>query len=600
MNTLAALVPLLIVLAPAARSAEPASPPVPTDYVALAPTLSQPVYPTLARTSIEVPMADGTHLYVEVVRPHPAVHGNGPWPVIMEASPYHGTLADRDGIRIFPDPVDDEGKPLGLTGYFAPRGYAVVMVDLRGTGRSSGCLDHLGPNDASDMKEIVEWAAARPWSNGRVGMTGHSYVGSTPSVAAAQDPKGLVTIVPSAGLASMYDHQFNKGVPWNLQWAGPQYAYEALAINRHLPPGLDNISTTGDDFGQDMETFGCGIPQSATFSGAGNITGQYESWHAERDWSEGAANADIPVFIVHGIHDNAARIPAAEWFFGHRFGRPGDKVWIGQWDHGAGGATRCTNGVESVAHPNCRFDQWQYALHAWFDKHLAQRDVDTGPAVEVFLNGKDAIDVTESVDPESLGAKVLARGAWTETSQALGLFPDATDGSLDFSAPTAAGSATFGTVGEVFLGGGGTPVEFTSRPTTKDIVLLGLPEMELHVSMSYGQVVDVVTTLWRQDADGARQAVSFCGIQPQLREGIDTLTPVVPGEVMALPLQCFTTAQWIPAGSTLVLEVGTRTPHHASRGSDAQMTLHTGPATSKYLVPRILDATLVDDVALHE
>jgi putative CocE/NonD family hydrolase len=118
-----------------------------------------------------------------------------------------------------PEPTRD-GKRLGLKGFFPPRGYAVVMVDLRGTGRSQGCLDHLGPTDAKDLKFVVEWAAAQPWSNGRVGMTGFSYVGSTPIVAAAQRPKGLTTIVPVAGLASMYDHQFQGGVPYYLQYTG--------------------------------------------------------------------------------------------------------------------------------------------------------------------------------------------------------------------------------------------------------------------------------------------------------------------------------------------------------------------------------------------
>ena len=105
--------------------------------------------------------------------------------MILEASPYHGTLADREGRRILPDPVGEDGVALGLTGYFAPKGYAVVMMDLRGTGFSDGCLDHLGPDDAKDLHQVVEWAASQPWSTGRVGMTGHSYVGSTPTVAAA-------------------------------------------------------------------------------------------------------------------------------------------------------------------------------------------------------------------------------------------------------------------------------------------------------------------------------------------------------------------------------------------------------------------------------
>ena len=139
-------------------------------------------------------------------------------------------------------------------------------MDLRGTGRSQGCLDHLGLRDARDLKQIVEWSASQRWSNGRVGMTGHSYVGSTPSVAAAQDPKGLATIVPSAGLASMYDHQFQAGVPYFLQWAGPIEAYEQIAIERKLPPGLADpfgLTHPGDDFGNSPEETGCGLPQSA-------------------------------------------------------------------------------------------------------------------------------------------------------------------------------------------------------------------------------------------------------------------------------------------------------------------------------------------------
>ncbi|MBW3659464.1 MAG: CocE/NonD family hydrolase, partial [Actinobacteria bacterium] len=319
---------------------EPVEPTLaPTDYIALESERSQPIYRELIRERAHVPSWDGTELYVEIVRPDPAVYGDAvlDLPIVMEASPYHGTIADRDGTRIFPDPVDHEGTKVGLTGFFAPRGYAVAIVDLRGTGRSAGCLDHLGPNDARDLEFIVEHLAGQDWSNGRVGMTGHSYVGSTPSVAAAMRPEGLVTIVPSAGLASMYDHQFQGGVPYLLQYVGPQVAYEVLALNRHLPPGTPSAlgGETGDDFGNHPTDTGCGMKSSAALAGSGQVTGQYERWHAERDSRDGAAEADIPVFMIHGVNDNAARIPAAEWFFGRRYEREGDKVWIGQWDHGS-------------------------------------------------------------------------------------------------------------------------------------------------------------------------------------------------------------------------------------------------------------------------
>ena len=264
-------------------------------------------------------MHDGTEVYIEVTRPADDAGQplDGQWPVILEASPYHGTLADREGMRILPDPRDENGTSLGLTGYFVPKGYAVVMMDLRGTGKSDGCLDHLGANDAQDLEDVVEWAASQSWSNGRVGMTGHSYVGSTPSLAAAMDPEGLVTIVPSAGMATMYDHQFQAGVPYFLQWAGPMEAYEQIALERDLPDG--------EHFGEKPEETGCGLPNSSLTAGEAQLSGQYTSWHAERDWREAATAADIPVFMVHGVNDNAARVAGIEWFT-DRGGRAGDKI----------------------------------------------------------------------------------------------------------------------------------------------------------------------------------------------------------------------------------------------------------------------------------
>ena len=107
---------------------------------------------------------------------------------------------------------------------------------------------------------------------------------------------------------------------------------------------------------------------------------------------------------------------------------------------------RCGDGDGAASrHPNCRFEQWQYALHAWFDKHLQQRDVDTGPAVEAFLNGEDAVDVTAVIDPETLDSKVLtarrvarARPAASAAPrrQRLSLGTDAAD--VDGAAPASA------------------------------------------------------------------------------------------------------------------------------------------------------------------
>ena len=310
---------------------------------------------------MRLPAYDGEDLYLEVVRPA----GPGPYPVVLESSPYHGTLADRDGTRILPEPLDDEGRPLGLTGYFAPRGYAVVMMDLRGTGRSEGCLDHLGPKDARDLEQVVEWAASRSWSNGRVGNDRGTPTSDRrrrwPPPSA---PTGLATIVPSAGLASMYDHQFQAGVPYFLQWAGPIEAYEQIALERKLPGG--------DDFGNNLEDTGCGLPNSAAIAGEDQLSGRYSDWHSAARLEEGVTDADIPVFLVHGVNDNAARVPSMEWFTRAR--RPGVATSCG-WPVGP---------RHRGAAPTRRGIQWTYALQAWFDRHVPQRKVDTGPPVELL------------------------------------------------------------------------------------------------------------------------------------------------------------------------------------------------------------------------
>ena len=70
------------------------------------------------------------------------------------------------------------------------RGYTFVMVDLRGFGGSSGCLDWAGPGEQSDVVNAVKWAASQPWSTGKVGMYGKSYDGVTGLIGVDQQPDG--------------------------------------------------------------------------------------------------------------------------------------------------------------------------------------------------------------------------------------------------------------------------------------------------------------------------------------------------------------------------------------------------------------------------
>ena len=551
----AATVTALLASGPAvAERAITAGPP--TDYMKVK-GLSQPRYKTV-RESTRVEMKDGTELYVEVVRPK----AKGRFGTILELSPYHGTLADRSGTRILPGPKEN-GEAIGLAGYFAPRGYAVVFVDLRGTGRSTGCLDHLGPKDQSDGKEIVEWAAKQPWSNGRVGMTGHSYVGSTPQMAAAEKAKGLVTIVPSAGLAAMYHHEFHMGVPYFLQWAGPLFAYETLAMQRYLPPGVPSPlgGGSGDNFGSsDAAGAACGWQNSAATTGEAYTSGAETQWHRDRDYRKGATKADIPVFLVHGINDNAARIAATDWFIARK-GRVGDKAWIGQWDHGSGfGPNRRTCG-QTVPSP-CVNDQWTRALHAWFDKHLLQRDVDTGPAAEIFLNNREVLTASEwPVE----GTKTLK--LYTQQGGDL-LDRTADEGADSYRADSRGFSNEFNT----------GRVTFTSAPMPRDALIVGVPKMKLRVSVIGSPRIHIIPSLYDIDGDNAdRIGQAFCAINPELRNGIDAPALVIPAEVMDIELTCMSQAHLVEKGHRLMLQIASSHPDKVPTFAEgAQITIHSG------------------------
>ena len=88
--------------------------------------------------------------------------------------------------------------------FLVENGYAVAAYNVRGTGNSGGCFEWFGPNEQQDQAVLVEALAAMPWSNGRVGMMGLSYHGTTPWEAAIQNPPSLKTIVVAGMVGDAY------------------------------------------------------------------------------------------------------------------------------------------------------------------------------------------------------------------------------------------------------------------------------------------------------------------------------------------------------------------------------------------------------------
>jgi putative CocE/NonD family hydrolase len=85
-----------------------------------------------------------------------------------------------------------------------PRGYTLVNCDLRGWGTSAGTGELLSAQEGDDVHDVIEWIAAQPWSNGRVGMLGVSYLALIQWAAAATRPPHLAAICPWEGFTDAY------------------------------------------------------------------------------------------------------------------------------------------------------------------------------------------------------------------------------------------------------------------------------------------------------------------------------------------------------------------------------------------------------------
>ena len=177
-------------------------------------------YAVTVERNVKVKMRDGVTLRADIYRPS----ADGKFPVLLQRTPYN-----KDG-----------GVPFGMKA--AARGYVVIFQDVRGRYSSEGdwyTFIH-EPNDGYDT---VEWAAALPYSDGRVGMFGGSYVGATQMLAAITHPPHLAGICPVVTASNYHENWTYQGgafAQWfNEDWTSglAQNTYDRLVEHQDDPVG---------------------------------------------------------------------------------------------------------------------------------------------------------------------------------------------------------------------------------------------------------------------------------------------------------------------------------------------------------------------------
>jgi len=170
---------------------------------------------------VAVPLRDGARIHIDLFRPvdeKPAAPliGWGPYGKHGHIQ-YHQTFPNWGGDPSHyskycafeaPDPA-----------FWVPRGYAIINPDTRGTWHSEGRATYLSPEEALDFYDLIEWAGTQPWSNGKVGLSGVSYLTSSQWRVAETNPPHLAAINPWEGWADTYREVVRHGgIPETYFW----------------------------------------------------------------------------------------------------------------------------------------------------------------------------------------------------------------------------------------------------------------------------------------------------------------------------------------------------------------------------------------------
>jgi putative CocE/NonD family hydrolase len=358
-------------------------------------------------TEKNVPMKtrDGVTLYADVIRPDEP----GRFPVLLSRTPYNKKGTD---------------DPNGPNFLFARYGYVSVVQDCRGRFQSEGEYDTIF-QEIADGYDAVEWAARLPWSNGRVGTTGQSYLGLTQYMIACNDPMPPSLQVMAPVSASSDYHAswiFHTGGASMWGWIVPYAIFKGLNTLRRK-----NRNDLFEKMKEYVEGGEFPLLRQTRF-GLNAFTPLTDQWYRHlpiKDWIE-LLRETAPYFADHiahaddgeywyraNVNRHAASVSVpmlhvTSWYdiFGEgaqnayrsiktqsRFqkARDGQRLIIGPWGHLLPYTVPSSRGTGDIDFGPAALIDLSETLARWFDYWL--KDVDNGvmdePPVTIFTLGEN-------------------------------------------------------------------------------------------------------------------------------------------------------------------------------------------------------------------
>ncbi|MFA9438545.1 CocE/NonD family hydrolase [Uliginosibacterium sp. sgz301328] len=402
-----------------------------------------------------VRMRDGVHLATDVYLPADEAGAlPGPWPVILERTPYgkRGTQVS-ERSRSHPQPIDRAT----VAAYFVRRGFAVVFQDCRGRHGSEGeFVKYI--READDGADTLAWVRQQAWCNGRVGMMGLSYAAHTQMALACLNPPGLACLfMDSGGFWNAHRAGIRQGGAFELKQATWAYRHALQSPEAQRDP-LMRAALEAEDirdwFGR-MPWKPGHSPLRAHPDYEAYFFDQWRAMDFDAEWAqiglcaEGRYHdaADIPTFLMCGWYDPyASTIPAN--FNGLRQHHRGPHYMVmGPWTHGARSDTFAGDvdfGPTATLDGQLADDYLALRL-AWFRRWL-QDDAaawpDDTPTVRYFrMGGGDGRrDINARI---SHGGQWCATETWPPTQATPVRLYLAEGGRLLLDAPMDAGERTY-------------------------------------------------------------------------------------------------------------------------------------------------------------
>ncbi|UCF04981.1 MAG: CocE/NonD family hydrolase, partial [bacterium] len=328
-------------------------------------SFAEDTYPVRIDFNRRVTMRGGVELSADVYRPD----AEDRFPVILSRTPYN-----KNGDR-----------PLRFGRYFAEHGYIYVEMDVRGRGDSDGIFVPYR-NDGTDGCDAIEWCATQPWSSGKVGTIGGSYLGRIQYLTAIQQPPQLTTMIVMVTPSDPFV-EFPTGLPlpMGISWyhftAGRMNqnmeAVDWSAIQTHLP-----IYTMDEAVGRPNPYWKKMIDHA-----------ELDEWWEPFRYQNKYDRVLVPVLHVSGWYDDE-QIGTPLNFIGMTTQgksddiRKNQKLLMGPWPHGILRAERKLGEIDFG--PTAVIDLEGYFLR-WFDYWLKgiNNGIMTEPPVRIFVMGEN-------------------------------------------------------------------------------------------------------------------------------------------------------------------------------------------------------------------